>query len=262
MNLSSMIILGICAMLTLSFGVILFVTLYQRRVISHQIELKKINEQKEIELIQASIQGEERERGRIASELHDDVNATLSAVRLFLHKEKNTSYDDNAIARSKALLDESINKIRDISHNLHPTSLQYAGLETALCILAEKTNAAGVMGVRYTSINTLLSAHESIQLGAYRISQELLNNITKHSAATSVMISSYTESNEIVICFEHDGIGLTQETYERNIYKSGAIGLKNIVNRLKSMDATLIFSECENIYQTILKISLTREGGI
>src|SRR3954464_4308784 len=104
-----------CAMLTLALGIIFFVILYQRRVISHQIELKKINDQKELELIRASIQSEEEERMRIASELHDDVNATLASVRLYLYKEKDVQYDEQIINLSKQLLDESIEKIRNIS---------------------------------------------------------------------------------------------------------------------------------------------------
>ena len=81
----SLFIIGIAAMLLLAFGIIFFVVMYQRRVIRHQQEIKVLYEQKQQELINASIQGEEQERMRIASELHDDVGATLSSVRLFLH---------------------------------------------------------------------------------------------------------------------------------------------------------------------------------
>jgi two-component system, NarL family, sensor kinase len=140
MNLSSMIVIGICAMLILAIGIIFFVILYQRRVIAHQQELKKINAEKELELVQASIRSEEGERNRIAAELHDDVAATLSSARLFMYKNKDADFDEERINQSKKLLDESIKKIRDISHKLQPSHLQHLGLQLSLQSLLETLN--------------------------------------------------------------------------------------------------------------------------
>src|SRR5687768_15823092 len=128
-NLSSLLLAGIGMMLLLSLGIIFFVILYQRRMLRHQMEIKHINERKQQELLQASIQSEEEERMRIASELHDDVGATLSSIRLFLHKAAQTSENPEMIHQSRALLDESIKKVRDISHKLQPATLQQLGLK-------------------------------------------------------------------------------------------------------------------------------------
>ncbi|RYZ52147.1 MAG: two-component sensor histidine kinase, partial [Sphingobacteriales bacterium] len=66
-GLGKLLIIGIAVMLLLATGIVFFVILYQRRVISHQLEIERLSKQRQQELLQASIQGEEEERQRIAS---------------------------------------------------------------------------------------------------------------------------------------------------------------------------------------------------
>jgi two-component system NarL family sensor kinase len=241
-------------MLLLASGIVFFVILYQRRVIAYQIELKKIAEQKELELLQASIQSEEEERMRIASELHDDVNATLATARLFLYKAKDSKFDENIINQSKDLLDESIQKIRSISHKLQPATLQHLGLELALQSLTDTLNKSGKLTAAYTSTATLPRIADNAELALYRIVQELLANIIKHSAATIIAIETSVADNQIHLAISHDGAGLTQESYEALIYKKGATGLKNIVNRLKATTGAIRFHKEGELYYTLLTI--------
>ena len=240
-----LVVFGTLALLVLAAGIIFFVILYQRRVIEHQIQLKNINEQKELELIQASIRSEEEERQRIASELHDDVVATLSSARLFLYKNPGAQYNDAIINQSKALLDESIAKIRDISHKLQPLSLQHLGLEASLQSLAETINKSGVISVQFRCDFKLNKISDHAELAAYRICQELINNIFKHSGATQIMLEAENEDKSIIIRLKHNGTGLSQETFEEQIFKKGSTGLKNIVNRIKSVNAEIVFYRSE-----------------
>jgi signal transduction histidine kinase len=245
-------------MLLLAIGVILFVILYQRRIIAHQLELKKINAQKELELIQASIQSEEEERMRIASELHDDVGATLASARLFLYKDRNAVYDEKIIAQSKELLDQSITKIRGISHKLQPATLQHLGLELALQSLAETLNNSGAISASHIAGSPLPRVADNVELAAYRVSQELITNILKHARATTITIETDTSPQEIIITVACDGEGMTQEMYEERIYKKGALGLKNIVNRLKSINAAIHFYKADDgLYRAVQTIPLT-----
>jgi two-component system NarL family sensor kinase len=254
MHLSIMIVIGICAMLTLAMGIIFFVILYQRRVIAHQVELKKTNEQKELELIQASIRSEEKERMRIASELHDDVNATLSSARLFLYKEPGGKYADEAIGQAKALLDESMLKIRTISHKLQPAILQHLGLEQSLQALIETIGKTGAITARHAAIKPLPRMNDTMELSAYRIAQEMVANILKHSQATTLYLETDAGDEQITLLFTHDGQGLTQDTYESLIYKQGATGLKNIVSRLKSMNAAIQYYVTDGLWYTMLTL--------
>jgi two-component system, NarL family, sensor kinase len=239
-NLTSLIIIGIAAMLALAMGVILFVVMYQRKVIRHQVELKQIEEKKELELIQASIQSEEQERMRIATELHDDVGATLASARLFLHQKE--LMDESAIQQSKELLDESIQKIRSISHKLQPSTLYHLGLQTSLQSLSEIISKTGVVKVVYVKLNDLPRLDAQLELSAYRVVQELMNNCIKHANAQNITMQA-DANGELKIKLSHDGKGLLQQDYEELIYKKGAIGLKNIVNRLKSINANISFDK-------------------
>ncbi len=240
-HLSVLIIIGIIAMMILAFGLIVFVIMYQRRIIAHHLELKKVNAQKELELVQASIQSEEDERMRIASELHDDVGATLASARLFLYKDKNSQFDEKIINQSKELLDESITKIRNISHKLQPATLQHLGLELSLQALIETLDKSDTLMATHIILQPLPRVADNVELAVYRVSQEIIANILKHAKAMSVTLETGVSDAGITILFTHDGSGLTQELYEMQIYKKGSTGLKNIVNRLKSINATIQF---------------------
>lgn len=252
-HLTTLIIIGIGAMLLLALGVILFVVLYQRRVINHQVELERINLQKQQELLQASIQSEEEERARIASELHDDIGATLSSVRLFLH---HADADKEHLEQSKQLLDDSIKKLRDISHKLQPATLFHLGLEQSIHATADVINKSGSMQINYHTTATLPRLSEQVELSVYRILQELLNNIIKHANATIVDIQTSIDNHTLSLHLSHNGKGLTTDSYQELIYKKGAIGLKNIENRIKSVRASINFYTDNNQYGVLLTVPI------
>ena len=246
MNTVTIVILGVSAMLLMAMGVIMFVVLYQRRVIQSQIEIERINRDKQQEMMNASIQSEEQERMRIAAELHDDIAPTLASVKLYLSaallqqgQENHQSY----VEQSKTLLDESLQKIRDIAHKLQPSTLYYLGLQVSLQALADMINNSGGLEVRYTTAHNLPRFHENVELSLYRVTQELLNNIIKHAHARQVTIETRLAGEIISLCLSHNGTGITQQLYEELVYKKGAIGLKNIVTRLKSIEGVIHFEQ-------------------
>ncbi len=196
-------------------------------------------------LLKASIQGEEEERFRIASELHDDVGATLSSVRLFLTQAEQKS-DAGLIRQSKEILDESIQKVRDLSHQLQPGALQYIGLTRALESLAEMISRSGSIRMEFLKQNPEWpDPVGETALSVYRIVQELVNNIVKHAGASWIRLSVLTEHGKNAIRLIHDGEGLTEAGYKEQLHKERAIGLKNIENRLKSFKLTLVFQGAE-----------------
>lgn len=243
MSIEQLIIIGISAMLLMAFAVVLFVVLYQRRVILHQLELKTINEQKQLELQQASFRGEEEERMRIAGELHDDVGATLSSVRLFLHKAEESAPGSEMLQQSRLLVDDSIRKIRDISQKLQPAMLKTLGLDASLQSFVATINRTGQLQITYSSDTRMPRLSDAAELHAYRILQELLNNTAKHSGATQVALRAWTENAQWVIALTHDGQGLTEERFQTGLQQKDGTGLKNIANRLRFINAHISFPQ-------------------
>lgn len=233
-------------------GIIVFVILYQRRIINHQVQMREFNRQKQFELMHASIRSEEEERMRIATELHDDVGATLSSVRLFLHQAVLNPGDENLVTRTKELLDEGIRKVRDLSHQLQPGALQYLGLAKAVQSLADTIGHSGAIQVGFIQeSNEWPEIEPQTELSLYRVIQELVNNIIKHSGALQLQILLHYWDGRYCISIAHDGRGLTEAEYQEQLFKKGAIGLKNIENRLKTSNLSLVFPPSKEGLYTI-----------
>jgi len=250
-NLVVLVLIATIVMLVLGIGIVTFFVLYQRRIINHQLEIKKITDQKELELLQASIQSEEAERKRIAGELHDDVGVTLSSVRLFLYK---ADIDAGVLNESRQLLDQSIQKIRNISHQLQPDTLLLLGLESSLQSFAATISKSGVLHVQYISATALPRLKDNIELSVYRIVQELVNNIMKHANATGVQILPQIAGDKFFVYLTHNGQGISNQEFEERIYTKGTTGLKNIVNRIKSVEGTIDFGYANNSYQVTIAV--------
>jgi signal transduction histidine kinase len=238
MNPNFLVLIGIGGMLCLSIGIILFVVVYTRRVI-------KFRKQRQVELLQASIQSEEEERMRIAAELHDDVGATLSAALLYLYRATLTTTDNRHMQQATDLVNQSIQKIRDLSQQLQPGTLRYLGLQKSLQSLAELISRSDRIRVEFEENELWPATDTNTELSLYRIIQELINNINKHSQATFIKIVLNVNEVQSYVSVIHDGNGLTEESYYELLHKKGALGLKNIENRLKSANLKIVFPKLE-----------------
>lgn len=241
----SLIIISIVAVLILALGIVSFVLMYQRRVIRHHIEIRAINQQKQQELLEASLKAEEEERRRIAAELHDDVGATLSSIKLFLSGDGNALPDADVINHSRQLLDETIKKVRSISHKLQPETIRYLGLHAALESMAETLSRSPALKVDYGVAGSVPKLPESAELAVYRIMQELVSNAIKHAGATAIQLRTQSDGVIFSALMTHNGKGITQTEYEELVYKKGAIGLKNIEQRLQSVSGAILFEQTD-----------------
>ena len=245
-------------MLIPAVGIVLFVIMYKRRMLRHQAALQAIRAERDLMLAKASIQAEEEERLRISAELHDDIGMNLTSVRLFLAQAVN-DYPVAAasIGQSIALLDEGISHVRNLSHQLHPATLQHLGLETALKSLLETLRKTGVLETAWSAAAALPKLDEPVALAVFRICQELINNILKHAHPTVLRIETGSAYSRALLSIFHNGAGIGQEAYEALLYKPGTVGLKNIANRLKSINGGIQFTKTDKLYA--IELSLIRE---
>ncbi len=188
----------------------------------------QVQEQKKMEAV---IESQEKERKRIAEELHDSVGQMLALVKINLSGIEATdefpkTENNQLIQKTSQLLDESIDEIRTISHNLMPPDLKSKSLtEIAENIL--KRNGLKYQFQTY-GLNDNLS--EAIRFTLYRIIQEIIHNIIKHASAKQIDMSITRTDDSINLMVEDDGIG-----FNTNLVHPG-LGLKNIHSRVKLLN--------------------------
>lgn len=253
----SLILLGTIGMLTLAIGLIIFIFFHQRRVLRYQMTLQKMEEEQQNILLNASIRLQEEERQRLAADLHDDAGPLLATARLYLNEnlvllDKPTQLQH--IVNAKSIIDDTIQLIRNISHSLMPPTLKNFGLESALNDLFQKISGSGQINAscRFHDYQTRLNLeHEQI---LFRVLQELVNNILKHSNASFIHATQNTNSDKFFIRLHHDGSGLTQRDFEHLTKSSGGLGLKNIQSRLKVLLGNITFEK--DMSETYYKITI------
>ncbi|GAA3963843.1 hypothetical protein GCM10022210_10190 [Mucilaginibacter dorajii] len=180
---------------------------------------------------------QELERERIARDLHDDVGATLSTLKLHLsnHPEKAKSKQEIAdYQRSIDLISKITNDVRAISHDLLPPDFSQDGLFNALQNRVDEINYHGKIKFQLVTegdeekIDKVTTA-----ILIYRIINELITNIIKHSDASEASVQLAVLINEIQIIIEDNGIGMT------NVVNKAGIGLKNIASRVEFLNGEI-----------------------
>jgi len=131
------------------------------------------------------------------------------------------------------LLDNASKETRRISHNLLPESLMNKGLDVALHDFIISLNESQLIKTEYESVNLSINLPQSTQLTIYRIIQELLNNIIKHSEATEAFIQLQQHDKKLIITVEDNGNGFSYDN------SKNGIGLQNIKSRLSLLNGKM-----------------------
>ncbi len=235
MNDPFILIIAIIVMFLLFASFFFIFIIYQRKKLKYQQDLQNLRETQQNQLIEAAVRSEEIERHRIAEALHDEVGAILSSSKLHLQGIKTASLDERdqqLYGKGKELLDEGIQKVRGISHNLHSNILKEFGLNEAIQHFM-KTITQGTLIKASTALDGNYSTlNPENDISIYRMIQELVNNILKHSNANEIEINSSFIDKQLILTIFHNGNGLSQQQFEEFRYKKEGLGLKNIMNRI------------------------------
>lgn len=230
-----LIIIGIAVMLLLFTSFLLAFIFSQKRKYQYQQAMQQLRDAQQNQLLEAAIRSEEIERHRIAETLHDEVGAILSSSKMHIENIKSRNLDErdkHLHYKGKELLDDAIQKVRGISHNLHSSILQEFGLNEAIRHFLKQLTQGGIIHATTSLDDKYTTRNAGNDISIYRIVQELINNIIKHANATRIEVNS-TYSNRILeLCISHDGRGLSQQEFEQLRYKKEGLGLKNIQNRI------------------------------
>jgi two-component system NarL family sensor kinase len=256
-SFSTLIIFCIVVMLVLFVSFFIAFSLSQRKKLKYQKDMQNLRESQQNQLIEAAVRSEEIERHRIAEALHDEVGAILSSSKLHLEGIKITSLDDRdkqLYGKGKELLDEGIQKVRGISHNLHSNILKEFGLNEAIQHFMS-TITHGTLIKATTSLDeNYTTQNPENDISIYRMVQELINNILKHAHVKKIEISSTYIDNQLLLTIFHDGNGLSQQQFEEYRYKKEGLGLKTIMNRIILLKGEITFSNATDGSRIIIHI--------
>lgn len=222
------------------------------------IENEKLQSQKlvtllkdqETQILNAMIEGQEIERHRLATEIHDNIGASLSALRLrfeFLEKiaQKHHPILEQIIHAKKILL-ETYNELRTLSHTKNNGVVPKFGLVPAIQKLLHIATSPSIkFDLKVFNFEARLSSEKEINI--FRIIQELINNIIKHSMATETSISLTQEANVLNIIIEDNGQGFDFEKV-----KQKGMGLQQIKKRIQQLNGQLEIDSNKNMGTTII----------
>jgi two-component system NarL family sensor kinase len=194
-------------------------------------ELKNFNE-RELKLAReraaALLEGQENERRRIIKELHDGVGQLLTAIRIRIDALENENELKNEI---KARINETIDEVKRISYNVMPQAIVDYGLEAALKGLCDNVKKYSNLSIDFRYVQE----HEhklnfEISIAVFRIAQEGLNNIVKHSGAKHVNLHLLDHEDEVYLVLEDNGKGFDETKILHGF------GLRNIKERAKLLN--------------------------
>ncbi len=236
-------------------GLFLLYKLHKNKSRLASKELEKERLEREKHMIKALMDGEEKERRRIARELHDGVNGNLAALKLNMSGLQNNEFS--------SLLEQTMAEIRDLSHNLAPDVVKRSGLKHALEQFIYKINKAPELTVEYQFLGDEGAMPEELRVHLYRIAQELLTNSLKHSGANHIMVQVIISEGSLNLTIEDDGRGFEINPEKGLPIKAEGIGLTGVENRVTFLQGSLdIHSSTHSGTSIHIEIPLTEKIAV
>lgn len=186
---------------------------------------------------------QDEEQQRVAAELHDGLGQNLAIIRnravIGLRDHTNQEQAREQLEEIAATATASIAEVREISHNLRPYELDRLGLVVAIESMIERVSdsTAIKLSANLDRIEGLLSPEA--ETSVYRIVQEGLNNVIKHSKATAARIEIRKDGNQLAIAVEDNGEGIPLPATEENGNKARGFGLVGIAERVRVLGGSL-----------------------
>ncbi|BAO56633.1 tetratricopeptide repeat-containing sensor histidine kinase [Nonlabens marinus] len=212
----------------------------KQRIAKQEAELEKqradnLMKNQELATIDAMIQGQEKERKKLAEDLHDNLGSSLTTIRLYFDNLKNHFKPETSseiYERTDKLLEDTYATIRGMSHSRHNGVLASKGLIPSLQTLAENITQSGKLKVDIFHHGMDRKLENSLELNLFRMLQELVSNVVKHAGATAASISIIGSENSINIMVEDNGVGFEPSLSK----KADGMGLYSIETRVEEMD--------------------------
>jgi signal transduction histidine kinase len=239
--------------LAISFLSAVFLVFFNFRLLLREVDRRTRGEQLIREHIDSyrALSGrilelQDTERRKIARELHDSIGQYLAAIKFQLNQLERSRREDSPesarlIAETTDLVDRSLAETRTISHLLHPPLLDELGLYSAARWYVEGFSERSGLEVEFKVDDFVDRMHKDVEIALFRVLQEALTNVHRHSGATRVSIDVSCKDDVAVLLVKDNGHGIPYEILRR--YQEGhggGIGLAGMRERLAELRGTLL----------------------
>jgi len=203
--------------------------------------IRDISDRRQIEkmILLTTIEAEERERRRLAADLHDDIGPLLASLKMYVsvlqQRLLNTTHSE-VLEIVQNLIKSSIENVRTISNNISPHLIERFGLIPA--VKAEIENVKMLVTIDFKTNSLNYKFDKQVEIIIYRIIKELLNNTLKYANATTIILSINYHKSKLYLKYSDNGCGFNLGTTVFD--KMSGHGLPNIDNRVKSINGNYI----------------------
>ena len=220
--LALILVLGIGSILLFFFRSII-------RQQKEKLELKKQN-------IIAELKSIEKDRARIAADLHDDLAPMLSAVKMRINSiDPPTPVEQSQLEKANLIIDELALRMREISFDLMPSSLQQNGFVPALRELISSFKVDNKLSIQLSVPETPIELNEHKSIHLYRIVKEIIHNTVKHAQATELQIILQLQASTLLLTTQDNGKGFD---YDKKRKKEHGLGLSSLENRITLLEGS------------------------
>lgn len=198
--------------------------------------------QTEKKILNAIIETEQRERERVAKDLHDQLGNILSSMNIYFQLIKSSTIDEaereNLMGYFKGLINEAIESTKEIANNLNPNVISKFGIIQALQIFCDKINKTGIIRIYLTTNLSDQQMEKETEVNLYKIITELTNNTLKHASSDRIYIALSAENKLLNMNYEDNGIGFDYDEMVKDNSNRG-MGLSNIASRVAAIGGTM-----------------------
>lgn len=227
------------------------------------LKLQEIIKEQELKALDAMLEGEENERKRLALELHDTLGSILSATKYAFKSMENSlekllTENKGHYQKINGMLDEALENVRRISHDMASGILVEKGIVGALQQLCNTLQTSGNIQISLNTHGFEQKIDYTSEVNLYRIIQEILTNVIKHSQATQVNIQLVKSKKNINLVVDDDGKGFDPN----DLASRKGIGLSNIDKRVKKLGGKWNIDSGKGMGTTIvIDVPINEEGN-
>ncbi len=249
-DITGLVVVATLGVVVLIFFIILFVLLYQKRMLANKTAMINSEKDHQKKLLASSLEIAEKERQKIATNMHDDVGLALNVLKLnFNQIQKNAGREEmvnELVESSYGLIENSMDIIRGIYNDIMPRTLMSLGLARAVKDLGRQIKLSGGAEVDFFCEDDLGINDKNTELQLYRLIKEVLNNTIRHAKPSFIEINIENSENMLNVIILHNGLGITTDEIIRYAENSKGLGLKSILTRIGLLNGTIEFSQAED----------------